>query len=80
VSTTSGFFGADENDESQIEEMMMQQVKQEQADLDEDRDDNDDEDDEDDVIGNLTISTMKKDGTFGEDGLALTEVSVSDQK
>jgi hypothetical protein len=40
---------------------MMQQVKKEQADLDEDReDDNDDDEDEDDEdpIGNLTISTM----------------------
>jgi len=40
---------------------MMQQVKQEHADLDEDReDDNDDDEDEDDEdpIGNLTISTM----------------------
>jgi hypothetical protein len=61
--------------------MMMQQVKQEQADLDEDRDDNDDEDDDEDVIGNLTISTMKKgDGTFGDDGMALTDLTVQDQK
>lgn len=76
----SGFFGADENDESQIEELMMQQVKQEQADLDEDRDDNeDDEDDEDeeDPIATLTISSAtKRDGTFGDNGFGLTDVSV----
>ena len=73
----SGFFGADENDESQIEELMMQQVKQEQADLDEDRDDNEDDEDEEDPIATLTISSAtKKDSTFGDNGFGLTDVSV----
>ena len=63
----------------------MQQVKQEQADLDEDRDDNeddeDDEDDDEDPIATLTISqATKKDGTFGDNGFGLTDVSVQDQK
>ena len=59
ITQSQGFFG-DENDESQIEEMMMQEVKQTEADYDEDRDEEEDEEDEEeeDIIGTLNPQTL----------------------